>query len=574
VKLVKFAGFFIIITFTLITIGENHASLLGNFALRFHTFEIYTGNADISDITKRISEEAKKLGAEVFMVETASFNDGTITFDIYGTSGAQRYLTSAYIWQGRHTSFFGERRVINYKPLNDLSAEASVLTLRVIGENAPAFEREILSIFPGAHIKTSNTDYFEGLRKNSFTTLALIVCAINLLFSFYDVLLSRRETFVRITLGAGKWRIVALSAAKDALVYILLFAVSAGVLSFVTLIGAYMPFIVLLTGGVILINTAVFLIDSRFNVKRVLSKIEFGDGVLILSYFIKAAVCLAALILSVYAVLRLGIVSDTISEREFAENLKGHYHIEFSLKETDKADLMSVFIRPGIMSDKFYREFYDSFDAVILYNAFQTRNIFFANLHTRDFLTERIPELLDFTSDAEFIIILPKNSPKDIMDSVKYLLKRELNFEEGEYKYETLEYGGKAALPSLGGLKDEFAVARNPVIILINYNPSEYDRPLVNKLGNMGGHQYYAYRADEELFGTFALENRLYYEYFFHTYNVWQKYQDDLQKMRQQMLLAAINAGFLVVISLGVVGLITKIRYRAYGVELAVKKTF
>ncbi|MDR1687533.1 MAG: hypothetical protein LBS21_02845 [Clostridiales bacterium] len=576
-KLIKFAGFFLVFIMLIIQIGENHAAKLGSFSLPYHTFEINALNNrhSVSQITQKIASESVNCGVEVFYVQRTVFEKGEVGLTIYATTKAKNHLIKEYIWEGSYSSLFGEKRSINYKTFDELGHMPSVMTLRVIGSgsSAAAFERNMLINMPGRHINASVVKSSKQSENRHLFLVFLIVCAVNIVLSVYDVLLKRKESFVRITLGDGINRVVVLPVLADSAIYIVLSGAALSFFSIITLVGAYMPFLILTIVCVIAFNILTYFFAFRTGVKEIFSKVKISKGAVIAGYSIKAVVCLVAAVLTLYAMHSFSESYSASLERNYARQFSDYYHIDFSLQQGKVINPMDAFIKAGVMSDMFYREFYEEFNSYVLFNAFPARNIFLANLHAYDILEQRIPDLERIQQDSEFIILLPENYSENILDSVFFILDRELSFEPGSYDYETQVYTESVTLPSFGGLNNDFTVARNPVVVLMNFNPAEYGKAFAGEMMNMGGHSHFAYRVNDDLYRKFIMENGVISQYNIYTYNVLGKYEDNMRIKRNKTLIAAVNAVFLSLINFALTVLVTKMRYRANGIEAAVKKT-
>lgn len=502
-----------------------------------------------------------------------------LNFDVavYSTHDLPQTVTDILGWGSRVQSLFRGEIYVSFHSIDSIVPMPTSHFIYLYGseDNIIAFIDDLSELYE----RTS------GLQRNSQTiihsTIVVIYWTIAIAFivflAFVDMYFQKKEVIIRAMLGSSVSRFVLENLLKDLIFIILLFAIGTLIVSNLTAVMLRPSFLILLITIVSCLNSLPFLALYSVNFKLATSNVRVPKNLLRLSYIIKSAAIVFALVALSSCVMLIQPLRDHITAREFFRTHSDYYFANFKYKTPHNIDdleiLQEVWRRSEEMNQTIYKEYFHIVQPMILskisiFEEITDFGIIFANIHALDYLQSVIGEISidDIAQDSLFFI------PHWVCDAQKY---EAIDFA----RFTLMGYGAAnsysvtlydAGIDVLGidahSTENEFSLMRDPIIVLDVTPPAVS----VGPIGPFAGTVMYRF-TDEvllEISERFTLEDEIMevtsiYELFGHFWNM----------LMVGIYTAAIVGLLALILAIITIYRIISIEYTVNAIELCVKKT-
>lgn len=317
-KRIKYFISFFLLLVAFIATSERFVYQLSVFDGTFRdiSFQYSQYGAEGADRTvkKNLKADLQENGLDIFYVDTEYVSDHQEIKTVYGTEGALSALYQQGIRPKTYQSLFVGEVTIIFKGFEEIPNIFDIYSFHLVGsiEQAAAFKNatdadlnhdyEVESIHP-----------FAGSQDGVYSTLTLvwgIVFSLILLLTLYAVVIGRKETVVKLTLGCSPYQAAIRESVFDAVVYLLEFTGLYLVLQQFFPVDYKLPYIVSLLLAMLAVNTIIHLISANVSLKKHLSNSLNSKGALIVSYIVKG---LSVLLTSIVLASNVIMIADAIS---------------------------------------------------------------------------------------------------------------------------------------------------------------------------------------------------------------------------------------------------------------------
>lgn len=578
-KKIKFIISFIVIMAALLIIGESHQLYLNNFHTTYSSTTLFLQeNTTADEMMEDILDSAERNDVEVFTLISTVRSTFLKENNIYGTEGVEQHIhNDLKVFDKNYKSFLLGTTQVNFYDFKEIPNIASVNDYHVIGskENVHQFKMDLIDKYAGNHPQDGYPDK-DSLLLVFFIWLLVII--VILFISIYDVILQKKENFIRISLGERIGTIIWKNIIVDTIAYGVIFLVLLLLLSQYTNVFFKLHISLTMFMALIIMNGALYFNLYFYDLKQVFSNVKSSRKLLTMNYWMKLiTVFLTVLIISGnIAAIMEGY--KFYKQRPFFEAHADYYYTNLAYKPTIDSDSNgnSLLEKDAVMNETFYRRFFEKFDATTLVNIdhfTHQGNTIFADRNAFDYLTTQIKELRDTNLTKDIYYIVPKSRSNDqdmITDLNNWVQTYE--GEDYEFEYEVIYYENDIEVISI----DEFYLngsdlIQNPIIIYNHTDASTATYPINEKAFKSTYQHDIMYRITEPEFNAFIEEFGLTNQFISIT-NVWEKYEYQWNIIKRILYMNVILSVLVLMLELIIIHSIIRLEYEVHAIELSVKK--
>jgi hypothetical protein len=586
VKIVKYVIVLLLFAAAFLVTGERFVYHLAHFEDTYYgiTFEydLYGQPDTRSLVREKIQDALTESSLDVFRVDTQYLSDYKEVKTIYGTLGALEALSRrGIVPQTYNSSFIGEVEII-FRDFSEIENIYESDMFYIVGtlERAAVF-KNVSAAEAGAYygVKDVRT-VLSGSESGIYATLAFAwgaVFVLTLLLTLYDVILSKKEMTVKLTLGENPYRAFMMNALLDAAVFSALFfglSMALGVLSNVRYKFAMTS---CMFAAMLAVNTLVNFLLTRVTLKKDFSNAIGGSGALRAAYAVKCVSILAASLILASNALIIAESIDYFNQEEFFLRQQSHsyYTINYSMTTRQNNILRKS-------DEELWAEFDNSFGSssirLVDISESYSRSTVLLNKNAVEIILPHISAdlalKLKSASEEKLYMFFPErygdaNSvTADIsMATVTFLHDKQGN--ENDYR-EVITYEGESDILGIHKqrhlLRSSFL--RNPIVIIDNTRHTDAESYL-NPL-------YIAYDVlydiPKEDFEMFIANNGLQNEIVKVT-DAKELYRHNRSTVERNAKLMTAVSVFLLLLETAMVVFVIRLEYTINGIEMVIKKT-
>lgn len=580
-KKIKFIISFILILLGFFITGESYQLYLDNFETSSYSTTLFLNGSPnnteqkmVEDITKASEQNSVQVFTIVSDVKSMLLSERRI----YGTTGIDKYIQDHYqIQEKSYPSLLSGTKKVVFHPLEDLVNNedlASISQYYLIGDKDDIlnFKDSLNGVYAG---NFPQEGYDSSGKVNIFFVWFLI--SIVLLFlSYYDIILQKKESFIRISLGERTSSIILKNITLDTIMYSVIFFVI-----FFTLQHHTSTFFHLnISSGVFIsmlfFNALIYFTLYFYNLKEALAGTKSSRKLLIMNYALK--------ILSV--VISLTIVSSNIAvivegvqfyqQRSFFKEHADYFYVKMQYSLTPGQDEDHSLEDSFLVTETFYRKFFKDFDATqLVTSGVLGNNVMLANQNSITYLQEHIDELSNINSQKELYFILPQHMRNDtnLISQLKNSFEL-VEQNEFRYDYDIIYYVGNPKIICI----DEFSLngsfyMESPIIIYNNMDLSEnVDSANASHFRWDYAHDI-LYKLSPDQFASYVAEhstdtNKLHYQLT----NALEKYEYQWSIIKRTLYLNVILTLLILFLEFFIITTILRLEYEVNAIELSIKK--
>lgn len=572
VKWVKYLIGILLIAMSLIFTGELFIFHLDQFQESYYqaTFVFEETTSEASEIISDFLEAAEHYDVDFFFVDGEITSDIKKEIKIYGTEGALKSLENRQIKTQEYDSLFVGKTEVMLRPITEFFDIKKMKSCYFIGEDVEtlrAFKTQLVDKYSGGMPKLYSSD------QQTVANLVLVwggSFAIILLMSSYEMLISKKERMVRYMLGEDIRQLVWRNILADTFVFSGSYALGSLLLSKVSNVTFMSTLSFWMLAVFLILNGVLWLFSLRYQLKKDLAKDVNGQGLLFVSYGIKAMTFVLTLLLITLNLIVFVEGYDYYQQRDFfkAHEDYAYYQINYRLEDDLTGERTSEIIQ------KFHQ-------------TFENRSLMYADLsdeeHTVRLINEQtkhellkqnspIADVLSQCTEEKVYILTPSSIKQEA--SFKAYLQMVLRMYLGEAftdlsLIEFIPYEEEVRLLGISGPMYTYRshYSKNPVIIL-NQTTIQHD-PTGNAI-------YYAYDvmydiSDEE-FSEFIKDYGIQNQILKKT-NVYELYQYNWAMAKRCMKLTALLSIFMIALECVMILFVLRLEYSFKAMEMVLKKT-
>lgn len=514
VKRLKFIIVGIFIFLTVLFCGEWYQH---NFnVLPTNIIEFYA-DEDFDTMKADLSEAAEKNSVNIAFIDRKIVSTRTFSVKIYADEKTQRYFTeSIKLSPGSVKSLISGEIKTEFFPFDQFlpESENKRITLHLIGEadNLEGFWYDLEDQY--------NLPYPEkqSIRKTNvglvyFSALALFTLLLCLLLSYYEYSISKKEYFVKMTLGENIIRSITKNILLDSLIYFIIWSIARLI---ITSFGSQKLFEaeqIMLLFAVIAVNDGFALLHLKLNSKKTTN-----------TKFFSATVGTIKVISMILTCLTLSLCFSQLKNNVSYSSQKSFYN------EYKNAYWYNAIIVPDRKSEDkymnaFYKEHYDDMNIYVAYEYISLpqskESTFSINGNAYKYLAKQNSEIADIDMSLSKYIFIKRD--KELSDADKKEIKEWVKSENSIIYYDN-DIELVALINDNHHAEPETRLIKNPVIVFENAenNPMSFytkwlistDKAVLAQFAEENDISYSETNALEFFNLTVKENNRIFYLYF------------------------------------------------------------
>lgn len=561
----------------MLIIGESHIFRLDSFYTEFAETTMYLqSNTTEGEMVNDILDSANRNEVEVFAFIRSPRSTFLTEYDIYGTSGVEEYINeNLNIFEKEYTSLFLGNINFTFNDIKNISGIENIHDFYIIGnkEQVHQFKMNLIDKYAGNHPKEG---FVSNDSRNNTVAIWLLIISIILVLSFYDVVLQKRENVIRVSLGERIGKIIQKNILVDSVVFVLSFVIILYILSnftnvyYMFEISLYSFYFLLFANGLLYLNM------YFYNLKEVFSNVKGSKNMLSINYSLKAVTSIITIFI-ISSNLALIIESYNLyKQKTFFEEHADYYYTRLEYKPTLNIDgtMPNTLTESANVQAKFYREFFEKFDATLLAsmdNLLNGKGII-ANKNAFDYLSNEIKELNNLTLNKDIYFLLPEelSDNSTTIDELNQAVK--FYQSDDNYNYDIIYYEKNLDIIAI----DENHIygskfVENPIIIYNNMTAEKLENQIDESYKINFVHEIMYKISNDDEFKQFVEEHDLTNQIVSRT-NVLENYNNKWTSAKRVLYINFIFSVLVLVLEFIIISSILKMEYEVNAIELSIKK--
>lgn len=577
-KRMKYTIFFCILFIGMMIIGESYIFKLDNFYAEYSNTSLYLQRETTEEEMKRdVLDSAGRNQVEVFAYIDTPASSFRKSIEIYGSKGVEPFINEHQnIKSGTYSSLFLGSLDFTFNDFNEIPDIGKVHQYYVIGEkdDVHQFKMELIDKYAGNHPKDGFPDKES---KKNIISIWLLITAIALLLTFYDIVLQKKENLIRISMGERISWLVLKNITYDTAAYLGIFALTLLVLSKYTSVYFMFPLSLSMFGMLLLFNALLYVYLYFNNLKEVFSNVKGSKKLLALNYGLKL---LTSVVTIMIISSNIGLIFESISlakQKAFFEDYKDYYYTGMWHRPSETRNAGEDNVYDYNLNNSFHERFFEEFDATMITNytyTNQSSDHIVANNHAVPYLSEKIKELQGKPLDKDIYFLVPEDlrDDKEILEGLEADV-RAYKGEDFTYTLEVIYYQDNAEVVSIDeNLLYGSKIARKPVILLDNQKP--YFKKVKDEndsFTGLGNEKNIMYKLNDEKFAAFVKEHGMEGEIIYKN-NVYENYMGKWTIAKRILYINFIFSALVLILEFIIITAIIKMEYEVNAIELSIKK--
>jgi putative ABC transport system permease protein len=578
VKTIKYVIVFCAIWIGLLIIGESKVFYLDSFSDTFQYTTMFKPH-QVNDQTMKddILTAASQNNIEFFTLKRTPTDFKSLEYQIYGTSKANDYIQNTFdIREGTYSSLLLGNVTFKFESFSDSLDIPLTTTYFMIGkeEDIHNFKVSLIDKYAGNHPREGS----DGISRLPVFGVWILVTAIIILFTLYDILSQRKENLVRVTMGEKMSRIIWNNIILDAAALIFIFLVSYLTLQLFSNPDYEIQLSLLLFGLILLVNSLLYLSLLKYSLKETFSNSRTSKGTLIFNYSLKV---ITIIVTTAVLSSNLFVIHQSYNfyqQRDFFKQKQdfSYVNIHYELMEGEETESIEEQVeleqeRNTFYNHLFYRQFYQGGTALqITRNNSDSVNEVYMNKNMEAYLKELLPSIktMNLSKDEYYFIPERLKESSYVQDG---MIGSNFYSETGDYSSEVIFYNENITIPAIHTFDDSSSYLKNPAIIFNNKQISDEDLKLAEDLIAFPYNRI-MYNISDEDFHQFIKNNNLKDQLTVKT-NVWDHYLAQWEVSKHLLYINAIFTILILVLEMLIISSIIRLEYQVNSLEIAIKKT-
>lgn len=562
-----------------IFIGEVSLYYLDNFANDIaYTTIIYQPGINAEEMKQDILASSKEHNIDFFVIKNDVININEKNIVIYQSDKnvEKRIFDVKNIQQKEYSSLFsGSTNIVfeDYKKISKSDLEVNN-TYYVFGEadNIKAFKMQLIDEYAGNHPVFPD-------RRNSFSTTVFgmwtIIFGLCVLFSVVYIQTRKKDSFIKIVYGEKQLSLVLKEALLDILFITFIAVFLQKILAFYTNTQLYKFEFYLLLSIFTIINTALYFLFFRFNIKKIYEN-KMAHVVSFLYILRIISIVLVSLVITMNIAMAKEAV-EFISQEDFFKEHKDYYYtnIGYIPREGRDGKPKTTLEDNARIKEIFYKKNYEDFKPMMLVSFGESDNtdIIFANRNSISYLGKEINLLNAKSLEDKCYYILP-SSMKENQSIIQSLDLRLENYIDNKLleKREMVYYKDTVSIINIDDLLPlNSKTSKNPIIILDNSVPEFLEQEIIGNPFRTTFDRNIMYKVDESSFDKFIEDYNLISEINGKS-NVYEIYLKGKLTMQRVLKMAFVMSLILIFFELTVLLTLIKLEFRLNAYKISIRK--
>lgn len=512
-----------------------------------------------------IEEVANKYQVGVIFWKSVAESNWVSQNILYVTAGMQQYLEQHYyLIEGMHNSVFSGKTHISFQEFSKISEkdlETYPEAYFLIGEkdNIISFKQDLVETYAGSFPYLDGSDS----RKDSITLLLFlwgIVCFIIWCTTYYNIISTKKEYFVKLTLGESPICMILRNIVWDIMVFGLIFAGVSYVLRKVygnIFLYSYSVICFLI---LCIVNAGLYFSLLKFNIKIFNSNIKMSKKLLVANYVVKFILTFLVCVSLAGNLFFIQRYTELKKQESFYEQKKDYIYLQFISDSGNE----------WYLQDLFFEKFYHILDIQIKDTIFEEwDNCVLVNSNMKSYLLEKVvledaKDIKEILKENEIVLFLPKNMeiPEEELEKLRSDFVYHVQNEEAEFRIERYQ---KDISWNVNNTYTGYGTLKNPLIV---YSEKDEWDETAEFGGILADFNYAFIKADMEIIDQFCEENNCRYL----ANNVYEDYMSILSNYQKGAMLNSILLGIQLVIQILLIFTIIKLEFESNRLELVLKK--
>ena len=484
--------------------------------------------------------------------------------DIYSDDTTKRILIDENeLYSGNHESIFSGRTNVRFYNFKDIPFELLYKdpSFQFIGEidNIRNYKSKLINKYGGGYPQI-NTYYPKKESQKiiviCWTLFTIILCVL----TYYEILMYKKEAFVRITMGERLSSIYISYLLSEIMYMLFLFFLSFALTQMIYHIHFQFKLVLVLFFASLVADLLVSLFLLNIEPQEAVSGYTLSLRLLIYNYVVKAAsIIMSSVIISLCLYNILGCI-QYYNQKDIYEKYKDYCMVSRILDYKTN--------RPNFdLQGDFYKEFFSELDIIYSYQCIQLNDTnhtvaIQANKNALVLVSDKIPFLQGQQLESDIYIIKPQNL--DISDDTLMSLKSSMV----NASYEIIEYRNDIQVFTVPIGESDNTVTKlekNPVIIYHNTDYCQlYTEHEVALSVNLSACIIKDSVKIDEYFASKECK--------FVKSNMMDVFESHWKQLKRTLYLYMIISAFLIAIQVLILYCIVKLEYTVNAVELSIKK--
>ncbi len=472
-KKLKYVVVFFLTLLMVVMSSEFYQLYLGNFTNQFYYFTV-SEQDEREELFSVIEQAATSNGADVFAISSVTKTAKHSNLTIYATSSMLEVLSEKYnIQEGTQKSIFSGNTEIIFEDFVKGAELSSVERFYFTGDMEQV--KTIKAIV--------NRDYASGYihkEASSNTEWLIYACwglvfAVGLVLSWFDLQFSKKEIFVRLSMGASRMHLMLKQVILDTAIFSVIFFGIRTIYEQFYMVSYSPLYLSIIFGGFVILNAALYCSLLKINYKEVIYSANINKSMLPNCYVLKAISLIIAiasltvnieLIVENSAYLRMYDEINQYEEYSFmqleidassAETITE----EFELAGNIRAEVFCDLYRQNKVALSSYSASDDDEDSPFIYTNQNTIGI------------DELEVWIGTDANADFYILYPSDADEMDREFVETTVKGGFGAFSSEAIIEWVEYSSKADIVFFDSYTVDypfgFEKQNDPIIIYCNF---------------------------------------------------------------------------------------------------------
>ncbi|MGR6125954.1 DUF1430 domain-containing protein [Paenibacillus sp. SER-28] len=580
-KTIKYMISFCIFFIGVLIVGESQIFYLDNFYTPYRYTSLYLQyGQEERDMINDTLEAAKKNDVDVFTFTKTKNNNDITNIRIYGSPGVEKHINNNLdIYSEKYKSLFLGDIQFSFYPLEQIQGIKDIHDFYIIADynKADQFKAELINKYAG---NFPQPGYIYNDTRNTMIAIWILMIAVTLLLTYYDVIYQKKENLIRISMGERIAAIIWKNILKDSFLYVTMLLIIFTVLKSVTTVSMNLEISLISLILLLIFNALVYLNLRSYHVKEAFSNAKSSTKKLLsVNYGLKlVSVVLTILVISS----NLALIFESYllyKQKPFFKDHANYSYITVQYRPVMGKDGIGdpKWEESELLQTEFYTRYFRESKATLLSMIHmplaESAPTIMANHNAFPYLEKNIKELSELDLKKEVYFILPSvlsNNAQVVTD-----LREEFKFFEGrevQDNFKVIYYENNVNLVAINANNAYGSeLIKNPIIIFNNVSPEtqslKYEPNRAVYLTEI------MYDITDEEFKRFVQENQLTDTNASLTKtNILQKYNDSWNIAKQVLYINSVFSLLVLLLEFMIISSITKLEYEVNAIELSIKK--
>ncbi len=498
-KKLKYVVVFFLTLLMVVMSSEFYQLYLGNFTNQFYYFTV-SEQDERENLFSVIEQAATSNGADVFAISSATKTAKHSSLTIYATPTMLELLSEKYnIQEGTQKSIFSGNTEIVFEEFVKGAELSSVERFYFTGDMEQV--KTIKAIV--------NRDYASGYihKEASSNTEWLIyacwglVLAVGLVLSWFDLQFSKKEIFVRLSMGASRTYIMLKQIVVDTAILSVIFFGIRAVYEHFYMVSYSSLYLLIVFSCFIILNAALYCSLLKINYKEVIYSANINKNMLPNCYVLKVV----SLIIAIASLtVNIELIVENSAYLRMYDEINQYEEYSFMSLEIDTSSAETITegfeLAGNIRAEVFCDLYRQNKVALSSYSASDDEDMPFIYTNQNTIGIDKFKAYIGTESNADFYVLYPVDADELDREFIETTVKNGFGVFSSEANIEWVEYNDRTDILFFDSYTVDypfgFEKQNNPIIIYCNFTSEAiYYKEYFSGVESM--HSDIMYRIDE-----------------------------------------------------------------------------